>query len=686
MFINYVCPSCGLALAFNNSFFLCQTCRQRYDIFHDIPLFNRRSAASRNPRNDSAVRQAASADVLNWERALEAFFNALPSDDARAKCSNMVFVESRAAWKYLTDLANAENALDIGCGTGISALNLCRSFKAVFAIDTALDQLLLANRMSAAKGVHNLTVVRGGDTKYLPFPSNFFDLICVNGVLERIPSLYQDDPFRDAVELFNGPRALQKRRRQSNPLRMQEQFLYELDRILKPNGTLYLAAENRFNYRSFLKPPGGPVGFLRSLFPPSLSAIEGSSLRKKEGQRSYSLSYFGLRTLLKKGNFQQSDFYSMKPDHRLFHEVIFFDKKKAPQAGPWTARERIKQKFTGSKFFCPSFGIVSRKCAGGDNFVRKVLKTISGESGRTYELNRYHVMMKGNVVLDVADVNDASSGLIIKISVDDTSESQNDKNYTVLSSLQNNDSIPVQIRRLIPRAAGKFSIDGQNIYLEEKIVGIPAGSIVHDDRVKQEVLKHALNFIVGMHQATLVKAALSEKEYLQSIGGLVERVMRAGRAGQDAFHKLDLALRRVFVGREISRALKHGDFSFANMIIDPKTHELAGVIDWDNAEYDHPILVDLINLIESTYNLRNFELGHTVTKILLNNDISLQEQEITRSYLNAFDCSEDLFVPSVLLYWLYHFDSQTKYDYLIHNPVWMKQNYYNVASAFDAML
>ncbi len=686
MFIHYACPSCGLALAFNNSFFLCRSCGKRYDIFHGIPLFNRGSNDLRNIQHNAAAPQAASADVVNWEQALDAFFNALPSDDARAKYSNMVFVESRAAWKYLTDLASAENALDIGCGTGISALNLCRSFKSVFAMDTALDQLMLANKMSASKGVHNLTVVRGGDTKHLPFPSDFFDLICVNGVLESIPSLYQDDPVNDAVEPSNGPRTPEERRREFSPLKMQERFLHELDRIIKPNGTLYLAAENRFNYHSFLRPSGGHAGLLRALLTPSVPAGAGSLLPKKEGRQSYPLSYFGLKTLLKKGNFRQSDFYSMMPDYRLFHEVVFFDAKKTPRAGLGTVRERIKQKLSGSKYFCSSFGIVSRKCEGGDNFVRKVLKTVSSESGRTYALNRYHVMMKGNVVLDVMDAHDASRGLIIKISVDNTAEAQNDKNYAVLSSLQRNDRIPLQIRRLIPRAAGKLTIDGQNIYLEEKIIGIPAGNIVHDECMKHEVLKHALNFIVSIHQATLVKIALSEKEYHQSIGSLIGRVMRAGRAGQDAFQKLDLALRSVFVGRESSRALKHGDFSFANIIIDPKTHELAGVIDWDNAEYDHPILVDLINLIESTYNLNNFELGHTVTKVLLNNNASVEEKEITRSYLKAFGCSEDLFVPSVLLYWLYHFDSQTKYDYLIHNPVWMKQNYYQVISAFDALL
>jgi hypothetical protein len=171
------------------------------------------------------------------------------------------------------------------------------------------------------------------------------------------------------------------------------------------------------------------------------------------------------------------------------------------------------------------------------------------------------------------------------------------------------------------------------------------------------------------------------------IGNVIERVKRVGECGQDAFKRIDTVLRNQFIGSDLSLAYKHGDFSVANILLDPNEYTVVGVIDWDNAERKGPIVIDLINLIESTYNnFRDMELGRTVTEILLKINLTYEENAILRKYLSFFGCPEDLRVPCTLLYWLYHFDYQIKYNFLIHNPKWMRENYYNVIAEIDRIL
>jgi SAM-dependent methyltransferase len=553
-------------------------------------------------------------------------------------------------------------------------------------MDTALQDLVLVQRRGRENGINNLTVIAGGDTKYLPFPTGFFDLICVNGVLEQVPLMVQGG-LNDAIALRRGLKTSAGSWPASGPLDVQVNFLNEIHRMLKTNGTLYLAADNRFNYRNFLTPPDKRVNLTTSSRLPRLLANLSSLLAGEGPYHNYSLSYPALRKILKRCGFEHIDFYSLKPDHRLFQEILFFDKKNSRQTNRGSLKDRVKNRLFNSKYACPCFGIVAGKNGRTDTFIQTLLNRVAGEFGKKYDVNRYHAMMKGNVVLDLVEKNDPASGFIVKIAVDDAAESQNRKNYDMLSSLHNESAISGEINRLIPRPRGRHTINGQTIYLEDKMRGMQASRAGTDERIKDRILNNALDFIVSLHKATLVQAVWGETEYTQFIGNVIERVRRVGESGQDAFTKIDTMLRSRFIGSGLSLAHKHGDFSVANILIDPRNYTIEGIIDWDNAEQKRPVLIDLVNVIESSYNnFKDLELGRTVTDILLKNNLSYSEKALVRKYGSVFGCPEDSLVPYTLLYWLYHFDSQIKYNYLIHNPRWMRDNYYNVLAEVQKIL
>jgi ubiquinone/menaquinone biosynthesis C-methylase UbiE len=569
-----------------------------------------------------------SIDNMSWGQCLESLFNENRADDVKSEFANMLFLETLAGWKFITDLSNAENALDLSCGTGIISLNLCRSFKNVFAMDRSLEQLKLAKKMIEARGFKNLTTVHGDDTKTLPFPSEYFDLICVNGALEQVPLNSED--FRSDLKgkLFKGLDVTIKQRVGANPLKIQMNYLNEINRILKPNGTLYLATGNKFNYHLFLKTSHTHTKLSYTSLIPRFIANMYSLVARKGSYRSYTHSYFSLKKILGNCSFKQIDFYSLKPDHRLFYEIIFFDNRKAQQVPERDIKEKIKEGLYRNKYFCPSFGIVANKERGRNNFLQSILNLVVKENKGNYDVNKYHVMKKGNVVLDLVDMNDKTRGLIVKIPIDDVSESQNVKNYAILSRIHENPSIPQDVKGLIPRPIGKHTVNGQNIYIEEKFNGLQAGRAVRDEQVKDRVIRNAFDFIVGLHKATLRRVRWTENDYSKMIGNSIERVLRVGKKGEGAFAKIDNMLRNKFVGREISVAQKHGDFSFPNILINPENHGILGIIDWDNSEDGYPLLIDLLNLIESTYNCKNLELGYTITNILLKDKLTDEEKVI----------------------------------------------------------
>ena len=635
MFTNYRCPFCGHPLVFDKALFVCRSCRKQFGVREEVPLFGSRPGSERDPGGDAST---ATREGGSWDQRVEELFRGLPSDDARAEQANLLFRETQAGWKYLIDLSRAECALVLGCGTGTVPINLCRSFTRVFVLDPSLASLEFAGLASHAKGLANLHLAQGGDTACLPFPSEFFDLICLNGS-EPASVL----PQRDLVR--------------------------ELHRTLKPDGSLYFSTPNRLSYHHLFRAA-------RGFFTPA-----SHSPAPQEGS-----SFFGLRRTLQQCRFRHLDLFSLWPDRRLFYEIFFFGEGKKRTASDGPLKARIKKTLDRNKYLCPSFGVVARKKTGEKSFLQKVVAFLAGELRKDFRLDACYVTAKGNVIADIADRNAPARGLIVKIPSDDIAELQNSRNYSMLLNLHDHPVLPQEIKRLIPQPQGTHRIDGQQFYCEDRISGIPAMRIVNDERVKDEVLASAVDFLLALHRATLSTSIWSEQTYDEKIGGVIERVARAGRAGRGAFARIDGLLRSAFIGREIAIAHRHGDFSFANIVIDPKSHALSGIIDWDSSSPGLPLAIDLVNVIESIYNFKDRELGQTITEVLFKNGQSRGETEQLKRYQSAFQCADDLLRPSIVLYWLYHLDSQLKYGHLARNPRWMRDNYFTVLTELDRLL
>jgi len=99
-------------------------------------------------------------------------------------------------------------ALDLGCGTGATAVRLARLGIHVTAVDCSTAMLDIAQRVAHEGGVAEKIVVKHGDAAQLAslFPARSFDVILCHNILE-----YVDDPgavLRDAARALRGSSAI----------------------------------------------------------------------------------------------------------------------------------------------------------------------------------------------------------------------------------------------------------------------------------------------------------------------------------------------------------------------------------------------------------------------------------------------------------------------------------------------
>lgn len=93
--------------------------------------------------------------------------------------------------EFLPSAKASMRALDIGCGTGSTAIRLARLGTHVTLLDSSPSMLSIAERSALEAGVCDKITLKAGDAARLEntFPSGSFDLILCHNVLE-----YVDDP------------------------------------------------------------------------------------------------------------------------------------------------------------------------------------------------------------------------------------------------------------------------------------------------------------------------------------------------------------------------------------------------------------------------------------------------------------------------------------------------------------
>lgn len=293
------CPDCRGKVRFWNKGFCCGSCGKHWKMKDGVPILTETledlEAILDTEACDRLVRLSGR---LGWEEVLSQLASDLDKNVLRELLHHLDGASS-PAWRFLMPLRRGSRVLELGCGWGAFAVDLAKFYAEVIAMDVSFKHVRWLQLRKMGEGIRNLIPLCGGNTRFLPFPDQYFDLVVVTGVLGRMPK-YQ----------------------LGKPLEIQEGFLKESFRVLREKGILYIGIENRFGY-PFLLGDRDPHSGLRwgNVLPRRVANIY-SKLVRGDGFRTYTHSYWGLKKMLAKVGFSKIDFYMPYP--RYSHLEKFF--------------------------------------------------------------------------------------------------------------------------------------------------------------------------------------------------------------------------------------------------------------------------------------------------------------------------------------------------------------------------
>ena len=227
---------------------------------------------------------------------------------------NVIFSPKRQGGLELLDLSGEESCVDYGCMWGALTIPLAKRCNYVLGIDQTMDSLRFLNTRIKEEGLSNIDLLCGSLKDIRSF-KNKFDIAVINGVLEWMPE-------DGVVELKTYYGQYRHKRYTGNPKSQQLSFLKNVHQELATDGKLYLAIENRFDFKMFfgVKEPHSNL-FLASVLPRKMANLL-SKIRLGRPYINWTYSFQGVKTLLRKAGFSKIELYMCFPDYRYPERII----------------------------------------------------------------------------------------------------------------------------------------------------------------------------------------------------------------------------------------------------------------------------------------------------------------------------------------------------------------------------
>lgn len=283
------CPSCKSKLLVTANDAVCELCAQSYRRKHGVFSFIDDHYSYGNiPQEKWEKILATIADMTNDE-----IQNYLASEKFKGRWAYFKsFRNNKADGFAFLDVSEKDVILDIGCGPGSLTIPLAKICKEVYALDATLPRLRFLDIRRRNEGLDNIIPMHASAVS-LPFRGPCFDYILMNGVFEYLGEWHEH----------------------ADPKVTQQNSLQTIHGLLKKNGHIFIAIENRYGFDFVYKERDHSKLYMTSILPRSAANWITMALHKKQ-YRTYTHSFNNYNKMLRKAGFRSIAFYYVWPDYR----------------------------------------------------------------------------------------------------------------------------------------------------------------------------------------------------------------------------------------------------------------------------------------------------------------------------------------------------------------------------------
>ena len=309
---SYICPEDRTSLVLEDSTLVCQLCKTSYEIDDGIPVFAEKRGYWSNVSQETMRRVIELSDSSgDWRTVLK---------DQIPECERHISPLFRGDIHTVLPISQNSIVLDAGSMWGGITLPLAQFCHTIYAVDQTWESLKYLEVRAKQESLHNIIPVESSIAK-LPFESAKFDLVILNGVLEWLAT--EEDVVLER-DWDNASTKVLSEIKGVNPELMQLAGLKELNRVLKDDGSIYIAIENRIGLQYLAGYPDDHVNIRFVSFLPRFLADFVTRKVKNHPYRTYLYSPNKLKKLVERAGFKHVELYSSYPHYNIISRLTPF--------------------------------------------------------------------------------------------------------------------------------------------------------------------------------------------------------------------------------------------------------------------------------------------------------------------------------------------------------------------------
>lgn len=623
---NFRCPWCLSELEYNERGISCLKCDRKFSIERNILNFSGKKNLTPDGifSSEDLISLHKEITQYKWSNGYLKFLSKIIPNKLPLFLS--IIKERQVGWRFLLNLGNIQNALifDMTIGTITEAFSFqCQQIYCLHPNQLILE--CIAERLSE-KRIKNVHFVQDSGSKYLPFQDTLFDIILLHDINDLIPLLGL--PHLDIKEKFIW-------------------LIKEITRILNPSGSVFISLPNRFGLDAFMKNlVGRPEGYLC-----------------KKVKRFFSINTVK-KCLNNAGGFEAVRIMNAYPDVLNIKELFeyrFSTRKKEL----FFMKDDMRKLFFRSRF-APAFIAIASKNPY-KSFIKNLIEQ-EVSNGQNLKIVKYIVSSKHTIVLAYSEEH--NNGIAIRLPMTEKSYDLCRQNMKILYELvQIRDYLPFNI----PTPLKEGTLHHQPFFIESIIKGM---AIDRDVDIFYKAFYGAIETLTEFNRKTSFKCIFNEDLFEKNISGYL-RGLKEIFENKNLFILDDIEkyLKRKFLGSKIPFVWQHGDFKLENLLIDPKTASINGIIDWELSDKEGFPLLDLFHLLASKRKvLDGKELTNVFNDIFIPCKFDKEEEKILDKYLKEIGIESDIIPAFIIMYWLHHINKRINWAPIKRHPLWHETN------------
>lgn len=301
-------------------------------------------------------------------------------------------------------------------------------------------------------------------------------------------------------------------------------------------------------------------------------------------------------------------------------------------------RERAKEWLLGrrgSAHLAPAYALVSL----GVDCERPVLDQLLARAGHANApqgaaapvLKEYLILNGHKAIISMGPEGDDSHDVVAIMAGDSLATQRRVGESATLARLA---ELGGEFATMFPRALDRFDIGSAHCFLVSRIPGV---TLDQETVALESVTDAALEALIRFHQRTTTPVTLDADVIARHAWSLVDDAKRRNEPIADELEAWKLPLRHALEGLTLPLVWMHGDYKIENVIYDPATRQISGIIDWEHALIPGLPLLDVLFLIVFNRIARGSHHIEAIDALFAQDRLDERERARVERYCDALD-------------------------------------------------